>query len=89
MASPHVALSIASIGDLRTGDRWLESPKTFFFFSSLSLSHRVENIVGKGENTGYQHFLLFPQCFTKVFFTSRRQKLPMSDTGLQATFSQK
>ena len=25
----------------------------------------VENIVGKGENTGYQHFLLFPQCFQK------------------------
>ena len=24
---------------------------------------RVENIVEKGENTGYQHFLLFPQCF--------------------------
>ena len=23
----------------------------------------VENIVGKGENAGYQHFLLFPQCF--------------------------
>ena len=23
---------------------------------------RVENIVGKGENAGYQHFLLFPQC---------------------------
>ena len=22
-----------------------------------------ENIVGKGENTGNQHFLLFPQCF--------------------------
>ena len=22
---------------------------------------RVKNIVGKGENTGYQHFLLFPQ----------------------------
>ena len=21
---------------------------------------RVENIVGKGENAGYQHFLLFP-----------------------------
>ena len=28
---------------------------------------RVENIVGKGENAGYQHFLLFPQCFQKVF----------------------
>ena len=22
-----------------------------------------ENMVGKGENTGNQHFLLFPQCF--------------------------
>ena len=22
-----------------------------------------ENIVGKGENSGNQHFLLFPQCF--------------------------
>ena len=25
--------------------------------------HRVGNIMGKGENAGYQHFLLFPQCF--------------------------
>ena len=24
---------------------------------------RVENILGKGENAGYQHFLLLPQCF--------------------------
>ena len=23
---------------------------------------RVENIVGKGENVGYKHSLLFPQC---------------------------
>ena len=29
---------------------------------------QVENIVGKGENAGYQHFLLFPQCFEKSFF---------------------
>ena len=28
----------------------------------------VENIVGKGENASYQHFLLFPQCFQKAFF---------------------
>ena len=28
----------------------------------------VENIVGKGENAGYQHFLLFPQCFQKSCF---------------------
>ena len=25
--------------------------------------HRIENIVGNEENAGYQHFLLFPQCF--------------------------
>ena len=23
---------------------------------------RIDKIVGKGENAGYQHFLLFPQC---------------------------
>ena len=26
----------------------------------------VQNIVGKGENAGFQHFLLFPQCFQKL-----------------------
>ena len=30
--------------------------------------NRTENIVGKGENAGYQHFLLFPQCFQKLSF---------------------
>ena len=30
---------------------------------------RVENIVGKGENAGYQHFLLFLQCFQKATFS--------------------
>ena len=34
----------------------------------LTLSHTIhtfdfENIVEKGENAGYQHFLLFPKCF--------------------------
>ena len=29
--------------------------------------HMVENIVGKGENVGNQHFLLFPQCFQTTF----------------------
>ena len=33
----------------------------------ISLFHRVENIVGKGENAGYQHFLLLP-VFSKAFF---------------------
>ena len=27
----------------------------------------VENIVGKGENGGYQHFLVFPTMFSKDF----------------------
>ena len=27
----------------------------------------VENIVGKRENAGYQHFLLFPQFFSEGF----------------------
>ena len=34
-----------------------------FFFD------RVENIVGKGENAGYQYFLLFPQCFQNMFYS--------------------
>ena len=30
---------------------------------------RAKNIVGKGENAGYQDFLLFPQCFQKAFYS--------------------
>ena len=30
---------------------------------------REENIVGKGENVGSQHFLLFPLCFQKASFS--------------------
>ena len=30
----------------------------------------VENIVGKGGNAGYQHFLLFSTMFSKAFFSS-------------------
>ena len=29
---------------------------------------KIENIVGKGENADYQHFLLYPQCFQKASF---------------------
>ena len=28
----------------------------------------VENIMGKGENAGYQHFLFFPGCCSESFF---------------------
>ena len=29
---------------------------------------RIENIVGKAENAGYQHFLLFLRCFRRASF---------------------
>ena len=35
----------------------------------ISAYDREENIVGMGENAGYQHFLLFPQCFQKISFS--------------------
>ena len=35
---------------------------------------RVEKIVGKGENAGYQHFLLFPQYFQNEAFFFRKIK---------------
>ena len=38
-----------------------------------SSPHRLENVVGKGENADYQHFLLFPQCFQNSFFPRGRQ----------------
>ena len=39
----------------------------------ISVFDRVENIVGKRENAGYQRFPLFTQCFEKASFpdTSR------------------
>ena len=33
----------------------------------------TENIVGKGENAGYQQFLLFPHCFQKASFARSLQ----------------
>ena len=38
------------------------------FQMMISVLYRVENILGKGENAGYQHFLVFPQCFQKSSF---------------------
>ena len=32
---------------------------------TISLLDRLGDTVGKGENAGYQHFLLYPQCFPK------------------------
>ena len=46
-----------------TDDNFKVAQMVQFYF------HMVENFVGKGENAGYQHFLLFPQCFLKVSFS--------------------
>ena len=32
----------------------------------ISLYDKIGNTAGKGENAGYQHFLLFPQYFPKL-----------------------
>ena len=47
----------------------------------ISLLDRVENIVGKGENAGYQHFLLFPHCFQKAA-SSGSLKVGLCSKGL-------
>ena len=41
-------------------DKLNVAQKTEFVFRG------IEIIVGKGENGGYRHFLLFPQCFQKA-----------------------
>ena len=38
------------------------------------ISHRVENCAGKEENSRYQHFLPFPQCFQKAFYLGVSRK---------------
>ena len=60
-------------------------------------SNRVENIVEKWENAGFQHFLLSPQCFKKAPFqchenaglfrrglTHSHRMTPFDATGKQA-----
>ena len=51
--------------------------------NDISVFDTVENIVGKGENAGYQHFLLFPQCFQKACLEGR-QKVSLCGNGLIA-----
>ena len=43
------------------------------------------NIVGKGENAGYQHFLLFPQCFLPSYFWATFIMLSANASNLHQT----
>ena len=36
--------------------------------NGLFFLDKTENIVGKQENAGFQHFLVFPQCFEQDLF---------------------
>ena len=48
-------------------------------------SDRAENNGGKGENAGYQHFLLFPTMFSKVFFPRDCLVKDIFCSGISAT----
>ena len=45
-------------------DKKIKSAKMMIFVFDW-----IENIVGKRENAGNQHFLLFPQCFQKAYYS--------------------
>ena len=47
----------------------LADNKSVVALMMISVYHGIEKIVGKGENAGYQHFLLFPQHFQKASFS--------------------
>ena len=42
----------------------------------MPLRGKKKNIAGKGENAGYQHFLLFQQCFQKLSLDLETKWLP-------------
>ena len=55
---------------------WTDPNEKLFADKNLNMNQklksalgRLENIVGKGENAGYQHFLLFLHCFQKASCT--------------------
>ena len=42
---------------------------------SISVTDRVKNILGKEEDAGYQHCLIFPQCVQRADLPHGRKKL--------------
>ena len=52
-----------------TNWKYLQTTKEMWVTKNLKIILvSVENIVEKEENAGYQHFLLFLQCFQKASF---------------------
>ena len=59
-----------------SNDKIIDCSKSAAFADKIDVNEKVkfglgraENIVGKGENAGNQHFLLFPQSFQKASFS--------------------
>ena len=56
-------------------DKILDLSKWKAFANKINLTEKLKFVVGrvenveKGENAGYQHFLLFSQCFQKTSFS--------------------
>ena len=54
-------------------DKFSDGSKLKTFADKLNMTEKLKfvlgsvgNIVGKGENAGYQHFHFFPHCFQKA-----------------------
>ena len=61
LLSDDIILALSKLKALTDDDLIMAQMAQFFF-------DMVENIMGKGENTDNQHFLLFPQCFQNTSF---------------------
>ena len=66
----------------------LQTTNQIFTQNIKVVFHRIENIVGKEENAGYQHFLPFPQCFAKVFSSSASKVVIVWYSALTETVNQ-
>ena len=49
----------------------------------VSVSDGIVNLEGKGENAGYQQFLLFPQCFQRLLHQDSLDR-GLHDKGISA-----
>ena len=68
---PDLAFLTLSQRQISDSSKLKESPdKNFKLDENVrKISKWIKNIVGKGEITHYEQFLLFPQCFQKTYTT--------------------
>ena len=66
MYNTRQSLTLYQTTILRTGPNSKHLQMTNVAEVMVSVTCRVESIVGKGEYAGYQYFLLFSPCFHKA-----------------------